>query len=716
MVHMAGPAQTANPQLAAERFHETALLGMLASGYGAVLGSGFLDWPTAVLAFAALLVRGLMAARVVAFDVPGKLVAGLTLAYIGFYPLDYLYVSRSFLQATVHMVFFVAVMKLLTASTERDFGFLKVIAGLELLAAALLSSSLSFFGFLALFLLCTVATLASGEVRRSARQAGSVQPRRATVARGGPRDLSRRLGVLSTVLFTGILALTAGMFFVLPRTARAALQHLIPERYHLPGFSNEVNLGDIGEIKRNTSPVFHARSYQGETLSRLRWRGAALAQFDGRRWFNTPGFGARGGEDRLKLERGVVSLPATRHTRPGHYLMYQVELNEIASDTLFFAGTPESIRVGTAAVRRGRGGSLHFSRFGPGGFGYGVTAFLEDENETPDSAPEPLSPASAQEMLELPEIDGRIPELARQMSAGAATDLNRARAIERRLRSDYGYTLELPAAAVSDPLAYFLFARRKGHCEYFASAMAVMLRSQGIPSRVATGFLSGVYNPMTGWQVIRASDAHSWVEGWIAGYGWTTFDPTPSDPAGASLGFLSRMSLYMDAAEQFWHDWVLGYDLERQVVLASRMEESSRRLRLDWLERSYAWVQKTAQSAQTYALAIAAALFAGFLLVWRGPAVCAWWKSQARIRKAQRGEGQASDATLLYERMLGLLARRGIHKPPWLTPAEFARVLPPSEAALVVHDLTLAYNQFRFGGRPAAAPRMVRLLDQLEKL
>ena len=82
---------------------------------------------------------------------------------------------------------------------------------------------------------------------------------------------------------------------------------------------------------------------------------------------------------------------------------------------------------------------------------------------------------------------------------------------------------------MADPLAYFLFERKKGHCEYFASSMAVMLRTLGIPSRVVTGFQSGVYNPMTGWQVIRASDAHSWVEAWIDGRGWTTFDPTPFD-------------------------------------------------------------------------------------------------------------------------------------------------------------------------------------------
>ena len=110
--------------------------------------------------------------------------------------------------------------------------------------------------------------------------------------------------------------------------------------------------------------------------------------------------------------------------------------------------------------------------------------------------------------------------------------------------------------------------------------MAVMLRTLGIPSRVVTGFQSGVYNPMTGWQVIRASDAHSWVEAWIEGRGWTTFDPTPFDPSGGEPGLLSRLSLLTDTASQFWNDWVMSYDLDRQVALASRMQETSRRMRL----------------------------------------------------------------------------------------------------------------------------------------
>src|ERR1039458_5453253 len=177
-----------------------------------------------------------------------------------------------------------------------------------------------------------------------------------------------------------------------------------------------------------------------------------------------------------------------------------------------------------------------------------------------------------------------IAEPARTFAVGAADDLARARAIERRLRSDYGYTLQLPARETADPLANFLFTRRKGHCEYFASAMAVMLRSLGIPARLATGFQSGVYNPVSDLWLVRASDAHSWVEAWIPGYGWTTFDPTPADPNSGGLALVAQLSLYLDAAETFWQEWVMTYDVARQGTLAYRMEHGAHRVGIRWFD------------------------------------------------------------------------------------------------------------------------------------
>ena len=265
-----------------ERFFEFSLLGLLASGYLAVVGSGFLDLPTIVLTGAGLLLRALMVAGIVRLEFSPRAVAALTLGYIGFYPLDYFYFSKQFLPATVHLVFFLAITKVLTAKTNRDYTYVKVIAFLELLAACLLSARFNFFLFLALFLFFSVATFASAEVRRSAQKP-------LTVVRSGLRFFHWRLALLTIFVSFGILSMTAGLFFLLPRTARAAFQHLVSQRYRLPGFSNEVVLGEIGEIKQQSTPVMHVRMYGNDPPRNLKWRGAALTEFDGRRWFNPPG-------------------------------------------------------------------------------------------------------------------------------------------------------------------------------------------------------------------------------------------------------------------------------------------------------------------------------------------------------------------------------------------------------------------------------------------
>jgi transglutaminase-like putative cysteine protease len=691
------------PPPVAEKFFEFSLLGMLASGYCAVTLSGYLDWPTAILTFAALCLRFLMTAGVISVRVPGRYVAAAAVAYAGFYPLDYFFLSQGFVPATVHLVFFVAIVKLVTARTMRDYSYLKLIAGMELLAAALLSTSMSFFVFLALFLLFAIATFSSGEIVASLRRT-ALDPNGETketpvvrLARGGSTGFPRRLGGFSAALLAGILIMTGGMFFVLPRTARAALQRFVPQRYHQPGFSNEVTLGDLGEIKQRSTAVMHIRSYAEEGLLAVRWRGGALSQFDGKRWFNPPE-----ADEPIRADRGVVTLRQGRHWRPGHSLAYQVVLNDISSDMLFYAGTPETIRINAPLISLTHGEGLRvpprFMLYG--GLTYSVYSYMEDESGAMVTAAAPLPAASRAEYLQLPALDDRIPVLAREMAAGANSEMEQARAIENHLRLDYGYTLQLLSSEVADPLAYFLFVRKKGHCEYFASAMTVMLRTLGVPARVATGFQSGVYNPMTGWQVVRASDAHSWVEAWISGRGWVTFDPTPPDPGGSAQGLFSRFSLLLDAADQFWENWVLSYDFERQIVLASRMQQSGRRMRLTWLDDAGSWLDQASTAGRTHAAGILSTLGSAIVLLLFGPGWIKWLRRRAGLLRARRGEGQASDGTLVYRRMLAELERRGIQKPPWLTPAEF----------------TAAYNQFRFGRRREAAPRMIHLLDQIEKL
>src|SRR6202035_410019 len=114
--------------------------------------------------------------------------------------------------------------------------------------------------------------------------------------------------------------------------------------------------------------------------------------------------------------------------------------------------------------------------------------------------------------LRLPPVDPRIPRLATRMIGSAANNYDRASTIESYLRNHYGYTLALPRTQPADPIANFLFDRKEGHCEYFASSMAVLLRTLGIPSRVVNGFRTNELNDITGNYVVRAKDAHAWVE------------------------------------------------------------------------------------------------------------------------------------------------------------------------------------------------------------
>lgn len=701
-----GSSQQASSQV--DRFFEFSLLGLLASGFFAVAGSGYLDLPTMVATSAALLIRALIAAGLIRFSPPPLAVTLVTLAYIAFYPVDYFVISRAFIPAAIHLVFFVAVVKIVTTQTDRDYLFLKVIALLELLAACIVSSSSNFFLFLLLFLVLGVATFSSSEIRQSRKRGYSP----AKISGAG---VTPRLAAAVLSLSLAILVITAGLFFFLPRTARAAFQHLVSHRYHLAGFSNHVTLGEIGEIEQENVPVMHVKMDHPEDRGlALKWRGAALSEFNGRAWFNRPAPPEILQPDRSKLLRLDDESPE----RAGRYISYAVYLNDLAQDALFFAGTPQYIRIDSLVVRHPYGNySAQFTDART--ISYQVFSRLDAPGPAADpSSVKPLSDAARETYLQLPRLDPRIRQLSERIVAGETSPVAQARMVENYLRRNYGYTLELPKVEPEDPLAFFLFHRKKGHCEYFASSMAVMLRVLGIPSRVITGFESGIYNPISGSQLIRSSDAHSWVEAWFADRGWTTFDPTPPDPNASKLSAWTRLSFYTDAVDVFWQDWVLNYNLERQLQLASRVGESGRHIRLTWTGGPEWWSGRNWAALRAfmdrYGFLWLALLALALLSKFVGPGGWQWWTARQRLLKVQRGEGHPSDATLLYQRMLKSLRRRGIEKPAWLTPNEFARVLQEPELSLLVEDFTSAYNELRFGGNAEAARRIFLLLERLE--
>ena len=165
--------------------------------------------------------------------------------------------------------------------------------------------------------------------------------------------------------------------------------------------------------------------------------------------------------------------------------------------------------------------------------------------------------------------------LADSLTQGLDNDYDRVNAINDFFHTEFDYTLELPRSAQEATLEFFLFERGEGHCEYFSTAMVVLLRNLGIHAREVNGFLGGQWNSFGQYLAVTQNEAHSWVEVWFPGYGWVQFDPTPGG-AGTSAAVTSWLwpgRFLFDGLQHRWNKWVLDYNLESQSGLYQRIAE-----------------------------------------------------------------------------------------------------------------------------------------------
>ena len=690
----------ATPLAAVEHHYQVALLGLVASGYLAIVTGGMLDLAATLLTGLALLARTLMVFGLLRWTPPKRFEGIAGLCYLAFFPFDWYFFSEDWIAAPVHLLLFLGVLRLFTAQTQRDYRFVQTLALLQMLAAAL-SANVYFLIFLASFLMFGIATLAGAEVLRS----GATQP---LIVRSGLSSFGWRLTGLTLFIASTVTLIAAGMFFILPRSAHAAFQHLAPYRAQFPGLSNVVSLGAIGELQQNDSALLHVRMSSQLKPKNLKWRGMVLSQFDGRSW-------SQGQHETpiIRVERGFAKLGDRPPRAP--WFQYEVRMKDLDSDLLFLAGRPQMAGLAVPAIYGSTDTGYRVPGRPPSAFTYTGYSVLEE----PGATFKALSPEDRAEYLRLPNTDLRVVELARSWVGGGSGPLFETQALERHLKTDFTYTLELPSKEVPDMLAHFLFERRKGHCEYFASAMAVMLRTRGIPSRVATGFQSGVMNPVNGWLILRASDAHSWVEAWIEGIGWMTFDPTPAGNLVEKPKWLQQTRFYLDAFEVFWGEWVVGYDFERQLRLAVEMHDSSRTASGNWLDRlasGATWLNTDfPRHAKRWWLPVVEWLSSVGILVFGTVWIWKYLAHRGRFARLKSGGGQRSDATILYLRALKALGRRGIDKQTWVTAGEFAQSLGVSEIGPQVCEITTLYDRLRFGADAAAAARMFELVTQLEE-
>jgi protein-glutamine gamma-glutamyltransferase len=708
-----------NMAKAIERYFNVALYLLVLTGFGTLASTGGLDLTAVVVVGFALLVRGYQLLSRHEFVIPERWTTYLTLLYALFYFVDYLALSRSFLVATVHLVLFGMVILLFSPQRPRDHFMLAVLSFLMVLAAAVLTVDSVFLFSFAGFLLVGVITFILMEMRHSlAEDSGRAQDPKEPAPH---RRMAHVLLATAPLLLLLILAGGFLIFFLIPRVSSRYLSAYAPSSDLSSGFTDRVALGRIGQIQQSSAVVMHVQienDIQG--AYDLKWRGVALSLFDGKVWSNPLGQTelkrSLNGTYRVGTTPGAAANPGVT----GRIVHYRVLMEPIGSNVFFLAEWPETLTGNFRQISADSGGAVYnLDSDNP------INRYEADSELTQPDAGElrraaNTVPSHMEGYLKLPPLDIRISKLAEEITASATNNYDKAVALELYLRTHYGYTLELPRSVPRDPLANFLFERKMGHCEYFASTMAVMLRSLRIPSRLLTGFRSGEFNDLTGQYVVRAANAHSWVEAYFPGYGWVSFDPTPAAALTPRSGW-SRMALYVDAAASFWREWIINYDLAHQRTLGTDAAKASRRFlegMRNWYSRNYeALLNSTrrihAQITRSPARSLggSSAIAACFLLLINLRRMLRALASR-RLR-AHPDRAPRESAALWYERMLRRLARRGWRKSPSQTPQDFVAAIQEPALRQKVATFTRAYESARFGRSVDDARVLPELFEEI---
>ena len=712
---------------AIDHYFELALYLLVLTGFGTLASTGGLDTPAMVLVGVALAIRGFQLAKRRQFVISEQWTTPLSIAYFIFFAADYFIFSRSFLPAVVHLALFGVVVRMFSLRKERDHITLAILAFLMVLASAVLTVDSVFLFSFAAFMLMAVATFVLMEMRRSGH-AASVQARHSNDPKEH-RHLAFSLARVAPALMLMILFAGAAVFFLMPRMSAGYLGGYSFGTDFSSGFSDRVQLGQIGQIQQSNAVVMHIQ-IDGDTIGRydLHWRGITLANFDGHVWSNlrSDQFILNRRNDNSfavpRLANPVLHSFVTRNLTREQVIQYRVLMEPIGTNVFFLAPWPRSVSGDYRQLAADSGGAVYdFDTQ------HAISRYEAESDISAPSAAELRAAVGdypeqvAAVYLRLPAVDSRVPKLAAQITASSKNNYDKAAAIENHLRTRYGYTLQLPRTAVSDPIANFLFERKQGHCEYFASSMAVMLRTIGIPSRVVNGFRTDEFNDLTGNYVVRAKDAHSWVEAYFPGYGWQTFDPTPAGNSGTPQGW-ARLALYVDAMASFWRDWIVSYDSTHQYVLGQAAVSGTRGLwegaRL-WARDKYEAMLKWARRSQDRVehspgrwAFLGAAITLALLFLGNLSRIARWLHEKWLHAHPERSPEQA--AAMWYNRMARLLAKRGVEKPATQTAQEFVKKIEDARLREPVARFTNVYESARFGNSADDVQRLPELFEEVE--
>ncbi len=615
-----------------------------------------------------------------------------------------LFMNANLLETAVEFAAGLQVIRLATRRGAAHDQQVIVLALLHLIAATVLGSGLAyglcFLGFLIIapgaLVLSHLRREVEGNYRQGARDRTGLPVDVPRILRSR-RVIGRSFLVFTCSLSVPIFLFTLLLFVAFPRVGLSLLLLSHPKAERMVGFTEHVDLGGVGRLRSDPTIVMRVEvpSLPRDPPPRvaLYLRGAAFDSYKGKAWSRSSG-GALHSEQRGRQVH-LLRYPDALRDR-----VMRVDLEPIEPPVVFLP--PEAVALTVAVqglniidnvpqISGGPEGSLTYKSPDDRGLRYEVSLASADEPPSPL-----LATADRPRYLSVPsDFPPRIAELARSWVGDTKDPRVEARVIESRLRTDYRYDVDSPSGSAKNPLYDFLFVSKRGHCEFYSTAMALMLRTLGIPTRNVTGFIGGTYNRFARSYAVRQGDAHSWVEVYLDDTGWTRFDPTP--PANAApqsdiTGFLAFVRDFMEATTQRWNRHVIGYDLKQQVGLLKSVHHG-----FDVLRERPGTIGKLLSSPRATMLSAFGLVGAGLTAVWlrrrrkgRSPA----------LRAATEREALAREIVDLYRQLDAAMAARGVPRPSGTPPLAHASTLAALQHPLAPEALALTqlYIGGRFGG------------------
>ncbi len=472
-------------------------------------------------------------------------------------------------------------------------------------------------------------------------------------------------------------------------------------RLAVSGFSDRIRLGDVGRIRKDHSIVLRVESLEGELHepADAYWRGLAFDQFDGRNWSIS------------RPQRGPLRRPVNgigrfgitlRPDSAGPRIAQRILREPVEAGVIFASGGIVKIGGPFQHLERDPNGGLYLPEQTDHRVRYSVwsqsserdATTLRQDHARPPLEPAPGGPRPAERYRSLPELDPRIEAHAAQIVAGASSDFDRALRLQQNLRKHGRYSDTPPPLGDEDhsPIEAFLLGDLEGHCEYFASAMVVLARSQGLPARLVNGFAGGVRNSVGGFIEVTRADAHAWVEIHFEQAGWVRFDPTP--PAlrlrtEAGLSLWGRLAQLGSALELWWFQSVVDFDSADQIGALRGLWQAWKGSS-DTSDRGSTGERKAPWDTP----------FWGTAFPDRALALLVFLTAAGFVYRRRRLGPSAAMLPLAYQRALRLLAKRGWRRDATTSARDFAMHLaqPLSrEAAGAFERITENYLAERFG-------------------